>query len=457
MDIIRIPLRHYVHIKDTITNITYMLEGAKNYALKSNEILVKETSPHIQLGNSQYVIISNPVSRDEKKYLKFEEFGQIKLRWGEEEIRTDSDYKDPFPLYPGEEIKGAVSNFLIVQANEELKLLAVRPFFDNIKNKKRMPGDQWMIRGPINYIPRIEAQIIKKIQALIVKPNTALRLRASRDCEDNKKIKRKAGEEWLVRDAGAYLPNVDEEVVDSCVRAVTLTDKIALQLRATCNFVDVYKKERKAGDEWLVTLDDSDLHIPDVNEIFVKKIDITVLSSRQYCVIINPVVEGKPQYGKKLLRRGEASFFLQPGEELLDNKIKEVIVLDENDALLLKAREPYWDGKVDRKPGERWMIKGPCEFILPLELDLLETRKAIPLDENEGIYVRDITSGDIKMISGQTYLLSAHEERFEKELPPVVEQLLSGNATAFHSAEIDEKGEMKYKNYSGSKKERNSV
>lgn len=443
MDIIRIPLRHYVHIKDTISNITYLLEGAKNYALKSNEVLVTNLTAHIQLGNSQYVTVVNPVARDADGKIRFEDFGQVKLRWGEEEIRTDADYKDPFPLYPGEQIKGKVSPFVIVQANEQIKLIAVRPFYDENKKKNRKPGDNWMLRGPINYIPRIEANIVKKIQALIVKPNTAIRLRASRDTIDKYNIKRKAGEEWLIREAGSYLPNVDEEVVDSCVKAYTLTDKIALQLKARCDFKDIYGKQRRAGDEWLVTLDDNDLHIPDVNEIFIFKVNITVLSSRQYCVIINPVVDGKPQYGKKLQRRGETSFFLQPGEQLEDKKIKEVIVLDENDALLLKAIEPYQDGKVKRTSGERWMIKGPCEFIIPLEIELLEKRKAIPLDENEGIYVRDIFSGEIKMISGQTYLLSAYEELYNKELPEIVEELLAGSV--FSSSEVDEKGNMLYK------------
>lgn len=453
MDIIRIPLRHYVHIKDTFTNITYLVEGAKNYALKSNEVLVKDITPHIQLGKSQYIIIANPVVRSDNG-VELESFGQVKLRWGEEEIRIDQDYRDPFPLYPGEEIKGKISNFVIVQANEELKLMAVRPMWDNMKKKQRKPGDQWMVRGPVNYVPRIECQILKKIQALIVKPNTAIKLRASRDCVDKYGNKRKAGEEWLVREAGSYLPNTDEEVKDNCVKAFTLTDKAALHLRASCEFTDVYGKHRNAGDEWLVTIENSDLHIPDIYEIVVKKVEILILSSRQYCVIINPVIDGRPQYGKKLLRRGETSFFLQPGEELEDNRIKEVIVLDENDALLLKAKEPFHDGKIERQPGERWMIKGPCEFILPLELELLEKRKAIPLDENEGIYVRDIFTGNVKMISGQTYLLAAHEELFEKELSPVIEELISGNfaGTVFASAEVDDKGEIKYSKNKASKK-----
>jgi major vault protein len=445
MDIIRIPLRHYVHIKDTISNITYMLEGAKNYALQSNEVLVKNVTENVQLGKSQYVRILNPVSRDKDQKVEYETFGQVKLRWGEEEIRSNSDYPHPFPLYPGEQMVGKVSPFLIVEANSELLVKAVRPFYDEIKKKNRKPGDQWMVRGPLNYIPRIESEVVRTIKALIIKPNTAIRLRASYDLIDKNRILRKAGEEWLIREAGSYLPNIYEEVVESEVKAYTLTDKIALHLKAKSDFTDIYNKKRKAGDEWLVTIDESDLHIPDVTEIFLKKIDITVLSSRQYCVIINPVVEGEPQWGKKSLRRGETSFFLQPGEVLEGGKIKEVIVLDENDALLLKAKETYFDSEnnKERVPGERYMIKGPCEFILPLQIELLEKRKAIPLDENEGIYVRDIFTGEIKMISGQTYLLTATEELYNKPLSPAVEELLGGSV--FSSAEVDEKGHMTYK------------
>ena len=46
-------------------------------------------------------------------------------------------------------------------------------------------------------------------------------------------------------------------------------------------------------------------------------VEITTLTSRQYCVILNPVGEnGTNQLGGKMLMKGECSFFLQPGEEL---------------------------------------------------------------------------------------------------------------------------------------------
>ena len=50
---------------------------------------------------------------------------------------------------------------------------------------------------------------------------------------------------------------------------------------------------------------------------------------------------------------------------------------------------------VERRPGDRWMIRGPCEYVPPVEVEVVARRKAMPLDENEGIYVRDVKSGRV--------------------------------------------------------------
>lgn len=453
MDIIKLQLKTYVHIKDTITNITYLLEGPKNYALKSHEEIALDVQRHIQLGNSQYIKIKNPVARTELGLILSEPFGQVKLRWGEIEYRTFHDFKDPFPLYPGEKVLGTIEKFVVVQANEALVMRAEYNFYDEVKEIQRSPGDRWIYRGPMNYIPNKNASVVEKINAIIVFPNTAIRLRALRDTKDKTGEQRLAGEEWLIREEGSYIPDIDEQLVDKQVKAITLTDKIALKLAALADFTDVYGKSRKAGSEWLVTIEDADQHICDVHEKFLELLQINVLSSRQYCVLLNPVgAQGTPHFGAKKLVKGECSFFLQPGEALEGSRIHETLVLEENDALLLQAIEDYVDTdqegkKVSRHPGDKWLIKGPCEFIKPLELEILEQRKAIPLDENEGIYVRDRNTGEIKTVSGQTYLLKEHEELWEKELSGDVETLLAAqfSGTIFQTAMVSDKGEYKYK------------
>ena len=54
----------------------------------------------------------------------------------------------------------------------------------------------------------------------------------------------------------------------------------------------------------------------------------------------------------------------------------------------------------DRLPGDRWMIRGPLEYVPPVEVEVVTKRKAIPLDENEGIYVRDIKTGRVRSHRG---------------------------------------------------------
>ena len=57
--------------------------------------------------------------------------------------------------------------------------------------------------------------------------------------------RRRAGEEWLHEKVGAYMPGVDEEILET-LNAYVLTDRKALHLRATRTFTDASGTERKA-------------------------------------------------------------------------------------------------------------------------------------------------------------------------------------------------------------------
>lgn len=81
-----------------------------------------------------------------------------------------------------------------------------------------------------------------------------------------------------------------------------------------------------------------------MNEEVIRVAEPVVLTSRNYCVVCDPVDEnGVPRIGRKVLVRGEKSFFLQPGESLL-NGIQDVYILSEDDGLVLKALEDFIDG-----------------------------------------------------------------------------------------------------------------
>jgi len=68
------------------------------------------------------------------------------------------------------------------------------------------------------------------------------------------------------------------------------------------------------------------------------------------------------------------------------------------------------------------MIRGPTEYIPPIEVEILITRRSIPLDKNEGIYVRNLDTGEVSAKIGNTYMLKENEELWEKELPPEIER-----------------------------------
>ncbi len=178
------------------------------------------------------------------------------------------------------------------------------------------------------------------------------------------------------------------------------------------------------------------MHILEPNEIFVKEVKITSLSNRQYCYVVDPIVDGKRKFGQMEMRKGEATFFLQPGEKIIGpNQIE---VLSEDEALLLKALNDFIDEEdKERKAGEIWMKYGPCDYIPFKEVTIIERRKSYPLDQNEGIYVRDNKTGQVKMISGQTYLLGETEILWEKELPNVdVENLITRGIESMDMKEL---------------------
>lgn len=430
--VIRIPPYSFIHVLDQNANVTRLEIGPQTFVKQDNEKVVLGPEKMITIPPRNYCVIENPVVRDaEKNTVVFDQkSGEAKLVFADLEIRFS---QDPFPLYPGEVVKQTITPLKVIPANSALKLKSVLDFTED-DGTKRTAGDEWLFEGPGTYIPRKEVFIEEQIRATTIKPNQAIRLRARKECQDRSGVERVTGEEWIVQKKGAYLPGAYEEVV-SVVDAVVLTDKKALHLRATKSFTDQYNKKRLNGEEWLICMTDTDAHIPNVYEEVVGVINVTTLNSRQYAVICDPIgSEGKPQLGKKKLVKGEKSFFLQPGETL-QNGIQDVYVLGEDEGLIIRCVESFEDdAKVKHVSGDRWMIKGPCDYIPSVNEEVMTRRKAIPLDENEGIYVRDIKTGQVRAVIGQTYMLNQDEELWNKVLPDEIEHLLTKDASASRNA-----------------------
>ena len=433
---IKIPPFNYIHVLDKNSNVTRLETGPLTFIKQDHETIVTGQDPikMIVLPTLHFTLITNPVVMENGKPV-VDKFGQVIVKHGETEYRFAHNYLEPFPLYP-KEISSAVSPLKVVKQMKALKLQATRNF-KNDDSKEIQAGDEWLFPGPGIYYPRVEEKVVCEVSSHIIVDQQALRLKAKEKFTDKNGTTRNAGEEWLVREPGAYLPSVFEEVV-KIETPMIIDETNALLMRGTQNFTDIYGKARKAGEEWLITNDVSSFHIADIHEEWVKTVAKTVLKKQEYCVVLDPYdsATNTNRLGAKELRQGESSFFLQPGESL-EHGIQTVFILDESKALLLSANEKFTekvkekDSKgaiveksVEHQPGDRWMVYGPCSFVPPTSVTIIEQREKIPLDKNEGIYVRDTRTGLVRSVIGQTYMLLPHEELWSMEVPSTVEKIL---------------------------------
>lgn len=416
----------YIHLLDLNTNVTVLEVGPKSLILQDNHQLVAGPLPFVVIPPGHYCVIRNPVKQP------CEPGKQFDLNHGHREIRF---FKEPFPLYPGEAIEGVgnvasyksgIKALPVVGPNEGLRLTAIVDHIDG--EEERKAGDVWQLEGPLTYRPTPYAKIETRVTPRIIKHGEALRLKAKQGLIDKKGKNRVTSEQWLIRDPGAYLPGAYEEVL-GVEKAHTLTETTALHMRAKQTCTDALGKKRNAGEEWLVTSEDTEMYIPEVFEEVVAEVTQTVLSRKEYCIVMDPIdSKGRNQLGKKELRKGVTSFFLHPGEDL-DGGILNSYILEADEALVLSAVDHFDDDsaqkKCHRSPGDRWMIFGPVEYIPPIEVAVKAQRKAVPLCENEGIYVRDTQTGAVRAVMGpQSYLLRAYEELWEKDLTDDVENIL---------------------------------
>eukprot|EP00794_Sanderia_malayensis_P005339 gene5339-6009_t len=431
-NILRLLPLQYAHILDLNSNITHLKLGPGTFILQDNEQIVLDPVPMVKVPPGSFCTIENPVK------LPVEEGKQCQVRFGQQEIRF---YQEPFPLYPGEVLVGgsmtapmkAMQKLPVIQPKHGLKLRALLSF--ESPKEKRVSGDEWQLEGPLTYYPRPEVEIIEIVKPFVILHDQALRLRARQALIDCNGTARVTGEEWLVKVPGAYLPGIYEEILKvEC--GCNLNESTALHMTAEINCTDGLGKKRTAGEEWLVTVADAEHYLPEVGERVVEYVNITVLGRHDYCVVVNPIgKDGKPQLGQREMRRGILCFFLHPGEEMLAG-IQNSYILDEHEAVVLRAIEEFEDKtlsgkKIRRNPGDEWLIKGPLEYVPPVEVLVKDKRKAIPLEKNEGIYVQDTKTGEVRMEMGpQSYLLHENECLWKKELPKIVDEMLRNGGCA---------------------------
>lgn len=341
-----------------------------------------------------FVVVENPVMVGASGKEEYDAYGQVKLRHGDAEVRF---HAEPFALFPGERLSGGLQPLQVVKENHALRIRAKRDFVDRYtkdglgKAVKRRAGEEWMFSGLATYFPQSEEEIVQNVSAVVIKPNQALKLKARDDCTDYLGKVRKAGESWLVRKEGAYLTGVNE-IDCGVLDAHVLSDTTALHLQATVSYTDErLGVDRKSGEEWLVTRDQFETYIPDVNETVVSIVHRTVLTHRQWCIIQDPRDEatGKNLLGQVKYVRGPSTFFLQPGESFTaGGQVQNVTVLSPNEACWVHAKESFKDhsGK-QRNAGDKWLVYGPGEYWPPAQAEKTRTIRAVLAIEPLGFYV----------------------------------------------------------------------
>eukprot|EP01126_Amoeba_proteus_P057935 TRINITY_DN7425_c0_g1_i1.p1 TRINITY_DN7425_c0_g1~~TRINITY_DN7425_c0_g1_i1.p1 ORF type:complete len:432 (-),score=79.51 TRINITY_DN7425_c0_g1_i1:78-1289(-) len=380
-----------MHVRDTNTNIVSLVSGPSKFTCLENHEVILSPTKMILIPPCHYAIIDNPVqrTRDPKtgeltEEVQFETNGQVVLRHGDQEVRF---HQKPFPLYDGE-VCGKIYPLQVVQEDTALLLQAKRSFFDVQENVERRSGERWLFRGRKTYYPQVGVEVVKTITPVLLNPDQALQVKAVGDCVDFQGKKRKLGEEWLVMGRGVYLPDVNEQV-ESTLSAHVLTDTKAIHVRAKAPCKDYFGFPRKAGEEWLVTKQQSRTYIPGVNETLINTVNLVILTSTQFVVLNDPVDSETQQrcLGRSKIIRGPGSFFLQPGESIQGDVVQECTVLSPNEALWLQAKQSFKDetGR-KRKPGEEWLVCGPLAYWPPLEVSVQKKVKAFLFYEPIGVY-----------------------------------------------------------------------
>ena len=103
--VIRLKPQQFIHVLDNNTGVTRLEVGPQTITLRDHERLILKPEPMIVVPPRHYCIVANPVQRNAENQPIADDFGQVKLRYGDEEIRFA---QEPFPLYPGEELEGEI-------------------------------------------------------------------------------------------------------------------------------------------------------------------------------------------------------------------------------------------------------------------------------------------------------------------------------------------------------------
>lgn len=146
-----------------------------------------------------------------------------------------------------------------------------------------------------------------------------------------------------------------------------------------------------------------------------------ILKENQYVVVLNPIDPKTKKYrhGDREIRKGPAIFSLNIGEDCEqypNGKGGTVIILDayllqKEEGMIMEAQHSFHDQGIDRTAGDRYLITGPCQYIPHKYERLIKTVKMLSLGEYEGVYIKNMTLGTVRLEEGPKSVMMASDEQ----------------------------------------------
>ncbi|KAG5479342.1 hypothetical protein LSCM1_04599 [Leishmania martiniquensis] len=448
--VVKLMPHEYIHVEDTNTCEVLTLVGPITYTLYDHHRKLHTTpQPCVVVPPGHFVKVENPMhavpasstenadaspvyvllrsSTASITGLEALRYSRWKRPFGSSELRFFDE--SPFPLLPDETVDEP-SAMPLLTASEALVVEALAPhdLTDPATGAAvhRAAQECFLFKGPGLYAPRLDERIVKKVTGVYVSPLQVCCLTAKYDFIDDDGVPRVAGEQWTVQAHGIFFPHpaATLEMRD----ALVLTSTEALMFVSYRAFYDEQLRvSREAQKPYLISYADTKdgTYLPRPHETFQGRRRQVHLSDTQYCVVLNPVsADGTVRPQQAEVRVGKQSFMMQPGEHC--TRPLTALVLREDEALLHVALQTYTEADGTRREGgSRWLVYGPRQYIPPVYARVVERRHVININENCGVYVRNLHTGRVRSVFGEPFMLSADEQLWERPIGAFVRRLLS--------------------------------
>ncbi|RKH54944.1 hypothetical protein [Corallococcus llansteffanensis] len=157
--------REYAYIEDANRGVVLMEVGPRVLTLEAHLTLVAKERM-VEVGAGNWCVVRNPVVRVDGQVV-LDDFGQARLAVGDREVRVGPKV---FPLYPGEELEGDIVPEYVLGVSEALRLRALTAFTDARAPdapRRREAGDEWLVRGPGRYVPDESVTVVSLEKARV--------------------------------------------------------------------------------------------------------------------------------------------------------------------------------------------------------------------------------------------------------------------------------------------------